>query len=189
LNGASGGLQIRLRKMNHAQLSDDGKTVKAGGGILQWELVEKLYKSKKGAVTGLCECVSAAGPLLGGGHSMLQGKHGFAADNLVSARVVTAEGIAVTASEEKNSDLFWAIRGAGHNFGVVTSLEMKTYSVAKTWTMVAFAFTQDKLEKFFNTWNTMEAKHEDPGLLVLNGLFARNTDVDTENVSCHSPTL
>jgi FAD/FMN-containing dehydrogenase len=114
---------------------------------------------------------------------MLQGKHGFAADNLLSARVVTAEGKAVTASATENSDLFWALRGAGHNFGIVTSFELKTYDVSANWTMVAMAFTEDKLEKFFRAWNKIEAEHNDPGLLVLNGLFTRDADVDANNVS------
>ncbi|KAK3386714.1 hypothetical protein B0H63DRAFT_447628 [Podospora didyma] len=94
----------------------------------------------------------------------MQGRHGFSADNLVSARVVLANGSAVTASAGCNPDLFRAIRGAGHNFGITTSLE-------------------DKLERFFNTWNRLEVKHHDLGSLILNGVFLRNPAVDVDHVN------
>lgn len=136
-------------------------------------------------VTGLCECVSAIGPLLGGGHSLLQHRHGFAADNLVSARVVLADGKAVTVSSTKQPELFWALRGAGHNFGVVTSFELKVYDVPKQdyWTIRTLTFTQDKLERFFETWNELEVKYEDPGLLVVNAAFLRLGSIDESYVS------
>lgn len=115
---------------------------------------------------------------------MLQGRHGFAADNLVSARLVLANGSAVTASEEQNPDLFWAIRGAGHNFGVVTSFELKLYDIPQeTWSMIVFTFTQDKLEDFFDTWNMLEAANEQLGLLLLQGVVARNNSLDLAHVS------
>jgi FAD/FMN-containing dehydrogenase len=115
---------------------------------------------------------------------MLQGRHGFAADNLVSARLVLANGSAVTVSKWQNRDLFWALRGAGHNFGVVTSFDLKIFDVPKeTWTMIMFTFTQDKLELFFDTWNHLEAANEQLGLLLLQGVVARNDSLDLEHVS------
>lgn len=135
-------------------------------------------------MTGLCECVSAIGPLLGGGHSMLQSQYGFSADNLVSARVVLADGTAVTASASENNDLFWALRGAGHNFGIVTSFDVEVSDVAQNgWTQTAFTFSGDKLETFLETWNQLEEEHEDPGLLVLNGFMMRDPTVDEANAS------
>lgn len=136
-----------------------------------------------GIVTGLCECVSVAGPMLGSGQNLLKARYGFAADNLVSARVVLADGSAVTASEKENRDLFWALRGAGHNFGVVTSMEINVFDASKRWTMVEYFYTQDNLGAYFETWNRLEAEIEDPGLLVLNGAFLRNPGVDTQHVS------
>ena len=133
-------------------------------------------------VTGICECTSGIGPLLGGGHSMLQGRYGFSADNLASARVVLADGSAVTASATENTDLFWALRGAGHNFGIVTSYDLKLYEVGEDWTMIALSFKQDKLEEFFDTWNQLEDEHEDAGTLVLNGVMARNEQLDPDQV-------
>lgn len=114
---------------------------------------------------------------------MLQGRYGFAADNLVSARVVLADGSAVTASATENADLFWAIRGAGHNFGIVTSYDLKVYDAGEDWTMIALSFKEDKLEDFFDTWNKLEDEHDDPGMLVLNGVMARNDMLDPDQVS------
>lgn len=75
--------------------------------------------------------MSVAGPALGGGHRYLHGQKGLVADQMVSARVVLADGEVVTASEEENEDLFWAIRGAGHNFGVVTEMVYKAFDVVR----------------------------------------------------------
>jgi FAD/FMN-containing dehydrogenase len=114
---------------------------------------------------------------------MLQAKHGFAADNLLSARVVLADGYLETASESENIDLFWALRGAGHNFGIVTSFEVKTTDVTEDgWTMLTFTFSQDRLEELLDTWNQLEVDYREPGMLVLNGLIIRNPSVDAEHV-------
>lgn len=121
---------------------------------------------------------------------MLQGLHGFAADNLVSARLVLANGSAVTVSSTSHAELFWAIRGAGHNFGLVTSLGINVYDARPTWSMVVFMFTQDNLESFFETWNELEATYKKPGLLVLNSFIARTPQVDAKQVSTsHPPNL
>lgn len=140
-------------------------------------------------VTGLAECVSVIGPLLGGGHSLLQGQFGYALDNLISARVVLSDGTLVEASASKNSDLFWALRGAGHNFGIVTSFVVNAYDIKTDWTVYSLIFTQDKLEALFALIN----KHEDgsisrPAELALTGVFVRILPIDAEQVSlCTAP--
>lgn len=78
-------------------------------------------------MTGACSCVGAAGAAVGGGIGRLQGLHGLIADNVVSYKVVTADGTIRTVSNTSNSDLFWAMRGAGHNFGVILETEFKVY--------------------------------------------------------------
>ncbi|KAJ4340395.1 hypothetical protein N0V95_007508 [Ascochyta clinopodiicola] len=133
-------------------------------------------------VTGLSECVSVAGPLLGGGHSLLQNQYGYALDNLVSARVVIASGELIEVSNEKNANLFWALRGAGHNFGIMTSLVLKTFDVLSNWTVHTFVYTTDKLEELFDLINDFE----NPGTqrskrLALTGVFIKLPDVDPVN--------
>ena len=78
-------------------------------------------------VTGVCQCTSLLGPGLGGGHGFLQGHHGLVADQFVSMNIVLADGTLHTIDEK--SDLWWAMRGAGHNFGIVTSVETKIYDI------------------------------------------------------------
>jgi FAD/FMN-containing dehydrogenase len=137
-------------------------------------------------VTGLCSCVSVIGPLLGGGHSFLQGHYGFAADNLVSARLVLANGSVVEASGTSNPDLFWAIRGAGHNFGIVTSFDLMVHDIPKegTWTLISFLFTQERLEEMFDAVNKMDGPNGDHDVrLAIIGSFARIPNVDAANVS------
>ncbi|KJZ79229.1 hypothetical protein HIM_01380 [Hirsutella minnesotensis 3608] len=180
LNGVRNGIQINMRKMNRTRLNPSGKTATVEGGTLQHEAVAALFKQGRSAVTGICECVSIVGPLLGGGHSFLQARHGFASDNLVSARIVLANGSAIDVSAEKNADLFWALGGAGHNFGIITSLEIKTFDARPRWAMAVLTFTYDKLESFFETWNRQLDKHEDPGMLVVLAIAARNATLDTK---------
>lgn len=180
INNANGAIQINMRKMQEIQLRSNGTAVQVGGGVLQRHLTQTLYGLGKQAVTGLCECTSIIGPLMGGGHSVLQGFHGFVADNLLSARVVLANGEAVTASATTHHELFWALRGAGHNFGIVASFEVKAYDLPKTkWTIVSVVFTQDKLEDFIDALNDVNNEGDHVPELVLAGAITRIAAFDT----------
>lgn len=112
--------------------------------------------------TGSCECTSLAGPMLGGGHGFLQGRFGLALDNLVSARIALGNGSVVTASEETNVDLFWALRGAGHNFGIVTEVEYQIHDVppSNNWVFADMFFTADKVEEVFAVTNDIAKDYQ-----------------------------
>jgi FAD/FMN-containing dehydrogenase len=132
----------------------------------------------------LCECTSLAGPLLGGGHSLLQGQHGYALDNLVSARVVLASGKLVEASRTKNTDLFWALKGAGHNYGILTSLEVKVYDAQSNWTVYSLVLASDKLEELFRLINKFEEPSSGrPANLALTGVFVKIPAIDPNHAS------
>ena len=79
------------------------------------------------AATGACGCVGMMGPGLGGGFGRYQGYFGLVQDNIIDMNVVLADGSMVTVSECSYSDLYWGMRGAGHNFGIVTSYSFKIY--------------------------------------------------------------
>lgn len=120
---------------------------------------------------------------MGGGHSLLQNRHGYSLDNIVSARVVTGNGTTVTASATSHPDLFWALRGAGHNFGVVTSMVMDIYDIQRNWTIYNLIYTQDKLEKLFPLINVAENDPARPTVLAYNGVITRIAPIDPANVS------
>lgn len=118
------------------------------GGALDKDVVEAAYANNAQVVTGNCNCVSIMGAGLGGGYGNLKGIHGFIVDNIISMNVVLANGslVTVTAAQE---DLFWALRGAGPNFGIVTSAVMTSYPVLQAQSTAWFgglAFTDDKVE-------------------------------------------
>jgi len=182
LNKLNGGIQINMRKLNSTTVDQGGKTGTVGGGALQWEATKALYDAGKQTVTGLCECVSVIGPLMGGGHSWLQNQHGYSLDNIESARVVLANGTLVETSNTKNPDLFWALRGAGHNFGIVTSFQMKLYDVPSTnqWTIYSFLYKQDKLEALYNLVNKVDGSKDRPLKLMLTGVFRNDPSLDSK---------
>lgn len=97
------------------------------------------------------------GALLGGGHGWLQGKHGLMIDQLVEAKMILPNGTAIKVSETSHPDLFWAIKGAGHNFGLVTEYTYKIYDVDSkhTWSYEMYFFRNDKLEEVFSLANEM----------------------------------
>ena len=154
------GIQISMENFSEIELSSDGQTALIGGGTLAKNITDALWAKGKQTVTGACECTSLVGPMLGGGHGWLQGRNGLAADQLIEARVVLSNGQLVTVSKNSaHSDLFWALRGAGHNFGVVTQVTYKVYDVAENgggdWTYANLIFTQDKLEAVFGLINNI----------------------------------
>lgn len=134
-------------------------------------------------VSGTCECVGFLGPMLGGGHGFLQGYHGLVADNLIEARVVLANGSVVMVSDKSNPDLFWALRGAGHNFGIVTEVTSKIYDVPDNdiWYYENFVYTGNSVEQIFTQLN--KVKRDTPVQFEHYAVFLRLPDVDPVNVS------
>ncbi len=124
-----GGLMIDLSGMRQVQVDPAARRAVAGGGTT-WADLDAATQAHGLAVTGgFVSHTGIGGLTLGGGIGHLTAKVGLSADNLVSAEVVTADGRILTASEEENPDLFWAIRGGGGNFGVVTAFEFRLHEV------------------------------------------------------------
>jgi FAD/FMN-containing dehydrogenase len=126
-----GGLVIDMSPMKGIRVDPQRRTVRAEGGVLWRELDRETQVFGLATTGGTVSNTGIAGLTLGGGLGWLMGKHGLAIDNLVSADVVTADGTFRQASATDNPELFWALRGGGGNFGVVTSLEYRLHPVAQ----------------------------------------------------------
>lgn len=177
-----GGMAIWTRNLTKMEFAADGKSATLGGGLRGDDVVPALWARGKQTTTGSCRCVSLLGPALGGGHGWLQGQYGLGADQILSARVVLANGTAVKASNTENSDLFWALRGAGHNFGVVTEVEYKLYdAVRPNWAYQSFTFRQDRLEEVYRVHN--EVMRNQSQYVVYWSLWRKAPEVDPVDVS------
>jgi hypothetical protein len=127
--GCSNGLVIDLSGMKRIAIDPSQQTAHLEGGVLSGEVARVAGRHGLAPVLGQCPGVGASGVLLGGGLGWLSGLHGASCDHLLSARVVTAEGRALTADSERNPDLFWALRGAGANFGITTSFACRLHPI------------------------------------------------------------
>jgi FAD/FMN-containing dehydrogenase len=125
-----GGLMIDLSLMKGIHVDPARRTVRAQAGVRVGELDRATAAFGLATPSGVVSSTGIAGLTLGGGIAWLMGKYGMAVDNLLSAEVVLASGAVVTASVDADPDLFWAIRGGGGNFGVVSSFEYRAHPVA-----------------------------------------------------------
>jgi hypothetical protein len=124
-----GGVVIDLSQMRRIEVDASKRVARAEAGALVRDLDEATQRFGLATTSGGCPTVGITGLTLGGGEGRLMEKYGAACDNLLSAQVVTADGRRVEASQKSNPDLFWAIRGGGGNFGVVTALEYQLHRV------------------------------------------------------------
>ena len=124
-----GGLMIDFSRMKSIRVDPAAHIVRAEPGVVGAELDRETQAFGLATPLGTVSTTGIAGLTLGGGQSWLASKHGFAIDNLLSVDIVTADGTLRTASATQHEDLFWAVRGAGHNFGAVTSFEYRLHPV------------------------------------------------------------
>jgi FAD/FMN-containing dehydrogenase len=125
-----GGVMIDLSLMKGIHVEPSRSAARVQPGVTVGELDRATAAFGLATPSGVVSSTGIAGLTLGGGIAWLMGKHGMAVDNLLSAEVVLASGEVVSASEDTYPDLFWALRGGGGNFGVVTSFEYRTHPLA-----------------------------------------------------------
>jgi FAD/FMN-containing dehydrogenase len=123
------GLVLDLARMKGIRVDADNRTVRAEGGCKQGDVSHAAAAFGLAVPVGVVSTTGIGGLTLGGGHGYLTRKYGLTIDNLLEADVVLADGRFVTASADQNEDLFWALRGGGGNFGVVTSFLYRAHPV------------------------------------------------------------
>lgn len=147
-----GGIVIDLGAMNHVSVDVAERRVRAGGGATIGDVDHETQAFGLAVPLGIVSQTGIGGLTLCGGHSWLTRKHGFACDNLVSVDLVTADGNYLTASKEENSGLFWAVRGGGGNFGVVTAFEFQAHPVGPDIAFCAAFYPMEDAANVFRGW-------------------------------------
>ena len=126
-----GGIVLDLRLMNRVDIDTVARRARVGGGVIAGDLVQEAARHGLAAVTGMHPKVGFCGLALNGGVGFLTPLYGLASDNILGATLVTAAGDVIHCSEDERPELFWAVRGAGPNFGVVTEIEVALHELPR----------------------------------------------------------
>jgi FAD/FMN-containing dehydrogenase len=162
-----GGVMIDLSQMRSVRVDPNVRRARVEGGCTWGDIDRETQVFGLATPGGLISDTGVAGLTLAGGIGWLRSRYGLCIDNLVSADVVTADGALVTASADKNTDLFWALRGGGGNFGVVVSFEFALHPVGPTVMFAAPIYPLSAGAGPIRFWRDFLAdKHDDVGSLV-----------------------
>jgi FAD/FMN-containing dehydrogenase len=182
-----GGVVIDLTTMRGVHVDPKGRSVRAQGGVTWAELNRETQLHGLAVTGGIVSSTGIAGLTLGGGLGWLMGKHGLALDNLRSVDLVAAGGRVLRVSADEEPDLFWAVRGGGGNFGVVTSFDYQLHPVGPTVTGGAIVHPIDRarilLEFYRHTTQSLPDEHTTHATLT-HALDGSGTEV-AALVTCH----
>jgi FAD/FMN-containing dehydrogenase len=155
------GLVIDLSAMRGVHVDATSRTVRAAGGATFGDLDRESQLFGLAVPGGVVSTTGVAGLTLHGGYGHLRRKLGLSIDNLLSVQIVTADGLVRSASATENSDLFWAVRGAGSNFGVVTSFEFRAHPVGPTVQLCAPFYALEDGAAVLRAWRAFTANAPD----------------------------
>jgi len=164
-----GGIMIDLSPLKGIYVDPASRTARVQPGVNWAELNREAQLHGLAVTGGVISTTGVAGLTLGGGLGWMMPKYGLATDNLFSARVVTADGRTVTASESENPDLFWGLRGGSGNFGVVSSFEFRLHPVGPEIFGGLVAHPFDAAEDFLRFYRDFAATSSDD-LMTFAGL-------------------
>jgi FAD/FMN-containing dehydrogenase len=170
------GVVIDLSHMRGATVDPEARLARVNGGALLGELDVAAQAYGLVCPVGVVSHTGVGGLTLGGGMGRLQRKHGFTIDNLQGVDVVTADGRLVHASADENGDLFWALRGAGANFGVVTSFEFKLHPYDGVLTVASVTYPMAKIRDAWALYRNFSANASDDTSLLTFGIAVAGAD-------------
>jgi FAD/FMN-containing dehydrogenase len=147
-----GGIVLDLSQMRGVHVDPDAQTVRVQGGATWGDLDRETQLFGLAVPGGVVSTTGVAGLTLHGGVGHLRRKHGLSIDNLISVDIVTADGQFRQASASENEDLFWAVRGAGSNFGVVTSFEFQAHPVGPMVFVGAIFYPFEEAKTILPAW-------------------------------------
>jgi FAD/FMN-containing dehydrogenase len=156
-----GGVMIDLARMKDIYVDASHRIVRAQGGVTWADLNRETQLHGLAVTGGVVSTTGIAGLTLGGGIGWLMGKYGLALDNLQSVELVSADGRVLRASAEEHPDLFWAVRGGGGNFGVVTSFKYRLFPVGPTITGGLIAYPFDSAREMLRFYRDFTASVSD----------------------------
>lgn len=165
-----GGIMIDLSPMRAVSVDPERRTARAQGGATWAELDAATQVYGLATPGGAVSTTGIAGLTLSGGIGHLRRKHGLTIDNLLAVKIVTADGQVRTASAEENPDLFWALRGGGGNFGVVTEFEYRLHPVGPEVYFVMVMYPAAEAAQVVPAWRDYVATAPDE--LSCNGFFS-----------------
>lgn len=169
VQAADHALLLKTSALNQVEIDPHRKTATVGPGAVWSDVNEAAARFGLGSLAGRCSSVGVTGYTLGGGTGWLSRQFGYAADSVIRAEVVTADGSLVVASAEENPDLFWALRGGGGNFGIVTSLQFRLYDTPTIFAGMSFHPVEHAFEAFtaYQRWATTEPDQMNSAVLVM----------------------
>ncbi|KAK4194559.1 hypothetical protein QBC40DRAFT_259878 [Triangularia verruculosa] len=179
--GSFNGVQISLVSLVNIAIQPSRQSAWFGGGVYGGLVTKYLWERGFVTTTGSCDCVGLLGAGLGGGHGRHEALYGMVSDNIRQLNIVLGDGRAINVSPTSNSDLLWAMKGAGHNFGIVTSFELNIFPRGPdTWHYHNYIWAGDQLEPVFNALNAFHNNGSTPVNMTTNfGSFFLNASVST----------
>jgi FAD/FMN-containing dehydrogenase len=151
LGSLEGTILVKTERMRGVEIDPEAQVARVEAGVIWIEVVEAAAEHGLAALAGSSPDVGVVGYSLGGGVSFLARKHGLSTNNVVAVELVTADGKLVRADAENHPDLFWALRGGGGSFGVVTALEIKLFPLTHVYAGALF-FPVERASEVLQTW-------------------------------------